>query len=154
MRYKEFEEKVEAWGEKYNYATKVIIGDFNTHMRVGTNEELYVTAQVSNMYMYALETNWNYFTEIEKHARAELFDILVEFTKTPPADRKDKKRFIIPLPGLVTTDGEQQYLTKNGSFFASRRDKRLRQTWKEEHLKSVPYEYRQFAIEFDEEGED
>lgn len=58
------------------------------------------------------------------------------------------KRFIVPLPGLVTTDGQQQYLTnKGGTWFASRRDEKLRQTWKEEHLGYIPEVYRQFAVD-------
>lgn len=58
------------------------------------------------------------------------------------------KRFIVPLPGLVTTDGKQQYLTnKGGTWFASRRDGNLRQTWKWEHLDYIPEVYRQFAVD-------
>lgn len=76
----------------------------------------------------------------------------IAYAKTSLNDRKseDEKRYIIPLPHLVTTDGEQQYLTHNGSFFASRRDKELRQTWKEEHLKYIPEEYRKYAVEVEE----
>lgn len=60
------------------------------------------------------------------------------------------KRFIVPLPGLVTTDGQQQYLTnKGGTWFASRRDESLRQTWKWEHLGYIPEVYRQFAVELE-----
>lgn len=60
------------------------------------------------------------------------------------------KRFIVPLPGLVTTDSQQQYLTnRGGKWFASRRDERLRQTWKEEHLGYIPEVYRQFAVELE-----
>lgn len=77
-----------------------------------------------------------------------------EFAATKPEDRKDEKMFIIPLPGLVTTDGRQQYLThKDCNFFACRRKNNLRQTWKEEHLKFVPEVYRQFAVEFDDAWE-
>lgn len=58
------------------------------------------------------------------------------------------KRFIVPLPGLVTNDGQQQYLTNRaGKWFACRRRGDLRQTWKEEHLDYVPEIYRQFAVE-------
>ena len=89
--------------------------------------------------------------KIEEHARGELLDILVELAKTPPEEREEEKRFILPLPELATTDGKQQYLTHaDGTFFASRRNSQLRQTWKEEHLKFVPEIYRQFAEEFDE----
>ena len=58
------------------------------------------------------------------------------------------KRFIVPLPGLVTNDGQQQYLTKSkGKWFACRRHGKLRQTWKEEHLDYIPEVYRQFAVD-------
>lgn len=58
------------------------------------------------------------------------------------------KRFIVPLPGLVTTDGQQQYLTnRKGKWFACRRHGKLRQTWKEEHLDYIPEIYRQFAVD-------
>lgn len=58
------------------------------------------------------------------------------------------KRFIVPLPGLVTTDGQQQYLTnRKGKWFACRRHGKLRQTWKEEHLDYIPEVYRQFAVD-------
>lgn len=58
------------------------------------------------------------------------------------------KRFIVPLPGLVTTDGKQQYLTnKGGTWFASRRDENLRQTWKWEHLDYIPEVYKKFAVD-------
>lgn len=65
------------------------------------------------------------------------------------------KRFIVPLPGLVTTDGQQQYLSnKSDKWFASRRDERLRQTWKEEHLGYIPEVYRQFAVEVEDSEEE
>lgn len=54
----------------------------------------------------------------------------------------------MPLPGLVTTDGQQQYLTNKGvTWFASRRVESLRQTWKWEHLDYIPEIYRQFAVD-------
>lgn len=65
------------------------------------------------------------------------------------------KRFIVPLPGLVTTDGQQQYLTnKGGTWFASRRYEVLRQTWKWEHLDYIPEPYRQFAVELEDSKEE
>lgn len=58
------------------------------------------------------------------------------------------KRFIVPLPGLVTNDGQQQYLTnRRGKWFACRRHGKLRQTWKWEHLNYIPEIYRQFAVD-------
>ncbi len=80
----------------------------------------------------------------------EVIKAAIALAKTPLEEREEEKRYIIPLPHLVTTDGEQQFLTHKGSFFASRRDKKLRQTWKEEHLKYVPEEYRKYAVEVEE----
>lgn len=87
-----------------------------------------------------------------KNERCNPGDLIVikaafKLAETPPGEREEEKRYIIPLPHLVTTDGEQQYLTHNGSFFASRRDKTLRQTWKEKDLVHVPEEYRKYAVE-------
>lgn len=62
--------------------------------------------------------------------------------------KKVEKRYIVPLPNLKTSDGEQQYLTRaDNTFFASRQNEDLRQTWKEEHLKYIPEEYRKYAVE-------
>ena len=50
--------------------------------------------------------------------------------------------YIVPL-GLKTTDGEEQYLTYNGSYFASRRNKHLQQTF--DTLEDIPEFYRGLA---------
>lgn len=95
-----------------------------------------------------------------KLIRINIFDVnivyflkaLITFLKTPYEDRKSEIRYIIPLPGLKTTDGKQQYLShKDGTFFASRRDRNLRQTWKKQHLANyIPEEYAQYAVEYNE----
>lgn len=75
----------------------------------------------------------------------------VKYAKTSLDDRDEPKRYIVPLPGLTTTDGEQQYLThKKGHWFACRRKQELRQTWKKEHLCYVPEQYRGYAVEVEE----
>lgn len=72
----------------------------------------------------------------------------IELAETPPEEREKEKRYIVPLPHLITSDGEQQYLTnKDDTWFASRRSEVLRQTWKEKHLKYIPEEYRKYAVE-------
>lgn len=81
----------------------------------------------------------------------DMMEAAMAYAKTPPDDRAEEKRYIVPLPGLITTDGEQQYLTQvGGNWFACRRKKDLRQTWKEEHLKHIPEEYRGYAVEVEE----
>ena len=112
--------------------------------------EIKTLAVIDKSEKYLINTYYHNFLELEEELRQTLFDIIYKFASTPISDREEEKRYIIPLPHLVTTDGEQQYLTHSGSFFASRRDKKLRQTWKEEHLKYVPEEYRKYAVEVEE----
>ena len=50
--------------------------------------------------------------------------------------------YIVPL-SLKTTDGEEQYLTYSGSYFASRRNKNLQQTF--DTLEEIPEFYRDLA---------
>ena len=147
MKYKDFKEKIEDWGRKHGYVARVGIDYHQTYIKVWSSQAFYFNTYISNRHRFALDTDYTHFKEIEEYARAELFDTIVGFAKTPLEDR-DEKEFIIPLPGLVTTDGGQQYLSyKDCKFFASRRDETLKQIWKEELLKYVPEIYRQFAVE-------
>lgn len=50
--------------------------------------------------------------------------------------------YIVPL-GLKTTDGKEQYLTLNGSYFACRRNEHLQQTFST--LEEIPEFYRDLA---------
>ncbi|CAC9931719.1 hypothetical protein PEPNEM18_01057 [Aedoeadaptatus nemausensis] len=80
--------------------------------------------------------------------RDKIINGFIELMNTPPEEWCKPKRYIFPLPGLTTTDGEQQYLTQEGKhWFACRRNKDLRQTWKEEHIKWIPEEYRHLKVE-------
>ena len=150
MRYKEFKEQIENWGRKYNYETEVEIKCIYVYVKTKFGMLFKRISRIRTDSTWALDTDWSSFTDIKEDARVELLSIILQLAKTPIEERKDEKRFIIPLPNLVTTDGKQQYLSHKGNFFASRRDEELRQTWKEEHLKFVPEVYRQFAVEFDE----
>ena len=87
-------------------------------------------------------------TNSEVGMNDELFNLLIEYAKTPIRDREEPTMYIVPLPYLVTTDGEQQYLTKRGNrWFASRKQKHLKQTWREGSLHEIPEEYRDYAVE-------
>lgn len=112
-----------------------------------TNDDLLI-AQIYEKKENVMDTMCAYFINLDDELRAELFELFTEYAKTPIGERAEEKRFIIPLPGLVTTDGEQQYLTnKNNRFFACRRKESLRQTWKEKDMRYVPERYRQYAVE-------
>lgn len=77
----------------------------------------------------------------------EFLKSVIAYAETPLDERQEEKRYIIPLPHLTTSYGEQLFLTHQGNFFPCRRDKDLRQTWKEKDLVHVPEEYRGFAVE-------
>lgn len=112
-----------------------------------TDEDLLI-ANISETKENVMDTMCAYFIRLDDELRAELFELFTEYAKTPIGERAEEKRFIIPLPGLVTTDGKQQYLThKENRFFACRRKKSLRQTWKEKDMRYVPERYRQYAVE-------
>ena len=158
MTYKEFEEKVKEWGEKYNY--NVVVEKNISDGNIGIMLKDKPCCIVHKLERFVMDLMWIAYKELPENERNDLFQIVTEFSATKIKDREDEKKFIIPLPGLVTTDGRQQYLSqesqynhKDCKFFASRRDKTLRQIWKEKHLKHVPEIYRQFAVEFDEEKE-
>lgn len=94
---------------------------------------------------YCIESE---FDKLVPNIRHQLLDAFIALAHTPFDERVEGKRYIIPLPNLVTTDGWQQYLTQKGKhWFASRRNEELRQTWKEEHMKYVPEPYRGFKVE-------
>lgn len=94
---------------------------------------------------YCIESE---FDKLAPNIRHQLLGAFIALAYTPFDEREDEKRYIFPLPGLITTDGEQQYLTQVGRhWFACRRKMDLRQTWKEEHIKWVPELYRDFKVE-------
>lgn len=152
MRRSEFESKVKAWANKHNVETVIKKGEFNTIIKAKTNyingpTFINTLATISNNERLKFALFWEPNENITIEAKDELFEIIVEFAKTWPNNREGEGRFIIPLPNLKTTDGEQQYLTHNGSFFASRRDNELKQIWAEKDLKDIPEEYRKYAID-------
>ena len=79
----------------------------------------------------------------------KLLETVFDYAKTPLEERREEKRYIIPLPHLKTSNGEQLFLTHQGNFFPCRRNKGLRQTWKEKDLIHIPEEYRGFAVEIE-----
>ena len=154
MRYKEFEKAVEDWGEIYNYNPIINVG--STYIEIAFEEEDYVRiiCAIHKSERFVMYLHWELYRSLSENVKDHLFKIVTEFAATPIEEREDEKRFIIPLPELITTDGKLQYLTyKDCFFFASRRNEDLRQIWREEHLKFVPEIYRQFAVEFEEERE-
>lgn len=77
------------------------------------------------------------------------------FLITPEEDRgisemldtsSEEEQYIIPMPGLSTTSGHQQFLTeKDGVYFSCRRNEDLHQVFTEAELGTVPSAYRDYA---------
>lgn len=103
-------------------------------------------ASIDQKYSGTMFNNSDVYRSWHREKRLDLLDVLYKFARTPIEEREIEKRYIIPLPQLMTTDGEQQYLTQKGEkLFACRRNKELIQTWKEEQLQYIPEEYRKYA---------
>lgn len=149
MKISEFKEAIDNLSLYYGKDFKVT--DDNCEFYIESDTE--TLAVINKSEKCIIITNYWGFLELEEGLRQALFDIICKFASTSIPEREDEKRCIIPLPHLVTSDGEQQYLTHSGGFFASERNENLRQTWKEEHLKYIPEEYRKYAVEFDEDKE-
>ena len=148
MRINEFIDELEKIEEKtgWHFTVRHYTDEINIYISF-TNDDLPI-AQISEEKENTIQAMTVYFMRLDDELRAELFELFTKYAKTPIGERAEEKRFIIPLPGLVTTDGEQQYLThKENRFFACRRKRKLRQTWKEKDLRYVPERYRQYAVE-------
>lgn len=63
------------------------------------------------------------------------------------ADHYVLKEYKIALPGFVSENGQQYLTLQNGNYFACATNARLKQTFYEDELDSVPEYYRQFAKE-------
>lgn len=148
MRIDELVKRLEEIEKKHGLHFKVRKNILETNIFMELAYQDLMIVRIYERKTNALETIYAEFMHLEDDIRAELFDIFAEYAKTPIGEREEEKRFIVPLPGLITRDGEQQYLThEGGHFFACWRKKELRQTWKEKHLKFLPKEYRKYAVE-------
>lgn len=143
MRISEFKERLEYINWLFDVDFYVDENESDYIIR----DALIVYAVVGKKKTLSMNCNLISFARLKENLKIELFDLLCEFAKTQIDERGEGERYIIPLPHLVTTDGEQQYLTHKNGFFACRRKKNLRQIWKEEHLVHVPEEYRKYAVE-------
>lgn len=144
VTYKTFQEKMAKCGESVNQSVQVIYENSMVYVLFDS----YVICRVSMRDVGGIETNCPYFIMLPWEVKQRILHWCVRLSLTPTNQRVEPTRYIVPLPRLVTSDGEQQYLTQKGKdWFACRRNLNLRQTWKKEHLKYIPEEYRQYAVE-------
>lgn len=91
MKYNEFEKEIECWGQKHGYVTKIMIEKPHIYIMIESDGKFRTIATVSNVATLLLDMDWPHFEEVEKHARAELLEIVTEIATTEPEDRQDKK---------------------------------------------------------------
>lgn len=150
MRIDNLQDELKAIGKKY----KVELGTLEETetLKITLTDMLNYTsviASVSETKANVINTDYPIFTVLDFNLSRDILKPLVGYARTPvDLRRKEATRYIVPLPGLVTTDGRQQFLThKLGNFFACGRKGELRQTWKEKDLEHIPEEYRKYAVE-------
>mgnify|MGYP000046847736 CR=1 FL=1 len=91
------------------------------------------------------EHRYNFLEELPD----EFLSLLTEYILTPFEKRGEVEvaYYRIPLPNLFTTNEQQQYITlKDDTYFASKFNEKLKQTFNEEELECVPKFYRNLAV--------
>lgn len=143
MRLQEFKDRINEIANEHNLNLKVTEDMKNIYIKIGetviayTNKILpcFINTDTGGMYYFDEETS------------QQILEALYEYSKTPFKERQEEKIYIVPLPHLTTSNGEQLFLTHQGNFFPHVRNTGLRQTWKEKDLIHIPEEYRGFAVE-------
>ena len=143
MKYKEFKRAINNIGLQYSINLEVEEEELAFYIVSG--DETY--ANIHKTTCCLIDTRYSSFAASIEELKRDLLDVIYEFAKTPIKERQDEKRYIIPLPHLKTSNGEQLFLTHQGNFFPHVRNTELRQTWKEKDLIHIPEEYRDFAVE-------
>lgn len=143
MKIKEFKRAINNTGLQYGINLEV--EEDNLAFYIVSGDKTY--ASIHETTCCLIDTNYSSFALLKEDIKEDLLKIIYQFAKTPVDERQEEKRYIIPLPNLTTSYGEQLFLTHQGNFFPCKRDTRLRQTWKEEDLIYIPEEYRDFAVE-------
>lgn len=92
-------------------------------------------------------TKWLHDNDDETNRQREFSLATLVTLGIDAVEVEKEKLYTIPLKGLITTDGHQQYLTgKVGRYFASRRNSSLKQTFTQTEIdNNVPACYREWA---------
>lgn len=143
MKIEEFKKAIESIGLQYGINLKVTDDIYFFFIESDTK----TLATIPKTVKCLCNINYNNFLELEEELKQDLLDVIYKFVSTPIPEREDSKRYIIPLPHLKTSNGEQLFLTHQGNFFPHVRNTELRQTWKGKDLIHIPEEYRDFAVE-------
>lgn len=154
------------WGDEEPYNIAELIEEYESEgievnkdidwLKKEITEILLTSKKDGTNYFYYRDLKEKIYNAVDQLDKPEpknitLQDITHKLWELPLNNRKHwleklnnefQEGYIVPL-GLKTTDGEEQYLTFNGSYFASRRNRGLQQTFAT--LEEIPEFYRDLA---------
>lgn len=110
MRYKEFEEKIEDWGEKYNYS--LVIKTNLDYMILENDNNVVCLIHKSKRFVIEYGLNWTSYRKFSDDAKRELFKIVTEFAATKPEDREDIRTFRFEISAYAEIDIEAKDLNE------------------------------------------
>lgn len=93
MRINELKDKIDKLGQKYD--EKFIVRKYEAFITIYVyrSDEYYNIASIMLEKQYTFNTIHEIFEDLPKELRKELFDILVEFARTPEDEREEVKKY-------------------------------------------------------------
>lgn len=133
-----------------NYLDEVVCVYENEAARV---DDWFIAIPFDALLFFHVDTNVEAAVVIDGEALAKVEAVVSLFLVTPEEERgiyeatHAENKYTIPMPGLQTSDGGQQFLSeKDGNYFSCKRTEDLHQVFTEEELYTeVPVVYREFA---------
>lgn len=135
------------------------INDLDEVVRVYENEtaarvdDWFIEIPFDALLFFHVDTNAEAALAIDGETLAKVEAVVTLFLATPEEDRgiyaatHAENKYTIPMPGLQTSHGGQQFLSeKDGNYFSCKRTEDLHQVFTEDELNTeVPEVYREFA---------
>lgn len=116
-------------------------------------DDWFIEIPFDALLFFHVDTNVETALAIDGEALAKVEAVVSLFLATPEEDRGiyeatyAENKYTIPMPGLQTSHGGQQFLSeKDGNYFSCKRTEDLHQVFTEDELDTeVPVVYREFA---------
>lgn len=135
---------------KINYFDEIVCVYENETARV---DDWLIAIPFDALLFFHVDTTVEAAVVLAGEALAKVEAVIALFLATPEEDRgiyaatHAENKYTIPMPGLQTSDGGQQFLSeKDGNYFSCKRTEDLHQVFTEDELYTeVPVVYREFA---------
>ena len=116
-------------------------------------DDWFIEIPFDALLFFHVDTDVDAASQIGVEVLATVEAVTSLFLMTPEEDRRGsdlkgvEKKYTIPMPGLQTSNGGQQFLSeKDGNYFSCKRTEDLHQVFTEDELNAeVPEVYREFA---------